>query len=120
MKIFILEDNQERIKFFKQLFKFQEVYFAETVKQAKNYCIKNEFSIMFLDHDLGNEIWVNSKEENTGYQFIKKLVDNKLQKNCLFYVHSSNPIGANKILNYLLDNNYDGIWLPWHIVVTLI
>jgi hypothetical protein len=70
---------------------------------------------MFLDHDLGDAIWVDSNEENTGYQFIKKLIENQLQKNSLIYIHSSNPIGANKMLNLLLDNNYDGIWHPYHL-----
>jgi len=120
MKLLILEDNKYRIDKFKEIFKHQELYICDNVLSAFDACLCNEFSVMQIDHDLDNRVWVNSNEENTGYQFIKKLVDNKLQKNCLFYVHSSNPIGANKILNYLLDNNYDGIWLPWHIIVTLI
>jgi hypothetical protein len=24
-----------------------------------------------------------------------------------------NPIGANRMLNLLLDNDYDGIWIPF-------
>ena len=48
---------------------------------------------------------------------MKWLVDNQFQKNSLFYIHSMNPIGANKMLNYLLDNGYDGIWIPCHLIL---
>jgi len=27
-----------------------------------------------------------------------------------------NLIGANKMLNLLLDNGYDGIWIPFHLL----
>jgi len=27
-----------------------------------------------------------------------------------------NPIGANKMLNLLKDNDYDGIWIPFHLL----
>src|SRR3972149_9614593 len=101
MKILILEDNQDRINKFKLAFKNQNLYIAEDIQHAKEYCNHNEFNVMFLDHDLDNKIWVDSNEENTGYQFIKWLINNNLQKNSLIYLHSMNPIGANNMLNYL-------------------
>jgi len=93
------------------------LYLAEDIRAAKEHCIYNDFPIMFLDHDLGNKIWVDSNEENTGYQFIKWLIENDLQKNSLSYIHSMNPIGANKMLNLLLDNGRDGIWIPAHLIL---
>lgn len=114
MKILILEDNPIRIEKFKELFRNQELFIFDNIKDAYEACLINEFKLFLLDHDLGNQIWVNSNEENTGYQFIKKIIENNLQKNSVYYIHSSNPIGANKMLNLLLDNNYDGIWYPYH------
>jgi len=116
MKILILEDNINRIEKFKILFKNQELYITDNIKQAEEYCQRIEFRVMFLDHDLDNKIWVDSNEENTGYQFVKWMVDNKLLKDSLIYIHSMNPCGANRMLNYLLDNNYDGIWQPYHLL----
>jgi len=116
MRILLLEDNPVRQEKFKQLFKNQELIIVDNVLDAKDICRHNEIKVMFLDHDLGNAIWVNSNEENTGYQFVKWLVDNEFQKNTLIYIHSMNPIGANKMLNYLLDNKYDGIWIPAHLI----
>jgi DNA-binding LacI/PurR family transcriptional regulator len=113
MKILILEDNLIRIEKFKELFKNQDLYIAKDIQHAKEHCNFNEFPVMLLDHDLGNQIWVDSNEENTGYQFVKWLIENNLQKNALIYIHSCNPIGANKMLSLLLDNGYDGIWHPF-------
>jgi hypothetical protein len=117
MKILILEDNPIRQEKFKNLFKNQELFIFDNVEDAYNACLINDFQVAFLDHDLGGKIWVNSNEENTGYQFVKKLIENNLQNKMLSYIHSMNPIGANRMLNYLLDNNRDGIWIPAHLIL---
>jgi len=116
MKILILEDNSIRVEYFKQLFKHQYLHIYDDVHSAIVNCQVNEFPVMFLDHDLDNKIWVNSEEENTGYNFIRLLIENNLQKGALIYIHSMNPIGANKMLNLLKDNNRDGIWIPFHLI----
>lgn len=117
MKILILEDNPARQEKFRHIFRNQELFISDNVKDALLCCLTNDFKVIFLDHDLGNEVWVDSEEENTGYQFVKMLVKDRLQKNSLYYVHSMNPIGANKMLNYLLDNGYDSIWMPCHLII---
>lgn len=116
MKILILEDNPERIEKFKQLFRNQQVDLYRTVEDAKDACLLNEYAVLWLDHDLSGKIWEDSQKENTGYQFVKWLVDNEVQKNSLIYIHSMNPIGANRMLNYLKDNDYDGIWIPYYLL----
>jgi DNA-binding NarL/FixJ family response regulator len=113
MKILILEDNPIRIEQFRQLLKNQELTITDTVSCAEELCKQINYDIMFLDHDLGCRIWVDSQEENTGYQFVKWLVEISLQRKALIYIHSMNPVGANKMLNLLLDNGYDGIWVPF-------
>jgi hypothetical protein len=114
MRILILEDNLERIEKFKILFKNQEVTHCASVCEAMMACRNKEFDILWLDHDLQGKIWENSFHEETGYQFVKWMVDNCFQKNSLNYIHSMNPVGANLMLNYLKDNGYDGIWIPFH------
>lgn len=116
MRILILEDNQTRIEKFKELFKYHDIYLYSDVESAKEACKCMDFDVLWLDHDLNGKIWEDSSEENSGFQFVKWLVDNGLQKNSLNYIHSMNPIGANKMLNYLLDNGYDGIWIPFHLI----
>ena len=117
MKILVLEDNILRQEKFKQLFKNQELFIFDDIRKAFDSCQINDFPVCFLDHDLDQKHWVNSNEENTGYQFIKKLIANQLLKHSLFYIHSMNPVGANNMLNLLLDNDYDGIWIPAHLIM---
>lgn len=114
MKLLILEDSETRIEAFKELFKNQQVDFTSTVEDAKKACLSKVYNCLFLDHDLEGRIWEDSSKENTGFQFVKWLVDNKMQMSALCYIHSANPIGANRMLNYLRDNGRDGIWCPYH------
>jgi CheY-like chemotaxis protein len=116
MKILVLEDSLERIEFFKKLFRNQELFVFDNSSDAYSSCIENNFQVMLLDHDLGGRIWEDSNGENTGYQFVKRIVENQLQKDALIYIHSCNPIGANLMLNLLKDNDYDGIWIPYHLI----
>jgi CheY-like chemotaxis protein len=116
MRILILEDNLERIEKFKILFKNQQVTFCNNINDAVAECLVYNFDVLWLDHDLNGKIWENSFKEETGYQFVKWLVDNQEQKKALIYIHSMNPIGANLMLNYLRDNGYDGIWIPFHLL----
>lgn len=116
MKILILEDNQERIEKFKILFKNQQVEHFDNILDAHHACLCKNYDILWLDHDLNGKIWEDSFQEETGYRFVKLIVDKGLQKNALIYIHSMNPIGANLMLNYLKDNGYDGIWIPFHLI----
>lgn len=115
MKILILEDSLQRIDKFKKLFQYQDPIFVDDVETAYKLCQTNQFDILMLDHDLDHRVFVNSSEENTGYQFVKKIVENvdhKITKQTLIYIHSMNPIGANRMVNLLRDYGYDGIWIP--------
>lgn len=117
MRIFILEDNKERLVAFKELYKTLSVTFCDNVKDAMRICMSEEFEILLLGHDLDDRVYVDSNEENTGYQFVKKLVESGKQKEALIYVHSLNPIGANKMVNLLHNYGYDGIWSPYNLMM---
>ena len=53
---------------------------------------------------------------NTGYGFVKWITENELQKKAIYYIHSMNPTGANAMLNLLKDNNYEALWIPYHLL----
>jgi DNA polymerase III delta subunit len=104
-KIFILEDNDERIKFFKWYFKNPEyqVFYAKEVNEAKAlFTINQPFEVMFLDHDLGDQVYVDSNEQNTGYQFAKFIIEKDLSKSFII-IHSLNPYGAENIKSVLKE-----------------
>lgn len=116
MKLLILEDSIHRQEIFKELFKHQTLFIVDNVEDAVKTLSWNKIDMFFLDHDLDNKVYVDSNCENTGYSFVKKLVTYPEYKNTLVYVHSLNPIGANRMINYLLDNDYNGFWMPFNLI----
>lgn len=98
-KVFILEDNPNRIDVFKNYFKDFDLHITDNVQKAKEIWLREEpFEFAFLDHDLDNRTFVDSTEENTGYQFAKFLTD-KDYSNTDIIIHSMNPAGALHMLN---------------------
>lgn len=99
-KILILEDDQNRIQFFKNKLKKHDVYFFDNVKDAISAVeLMEAFETFFLDHDLDDRIYVDSNEENTGFQFAKYLAEKEVEAQ--FIIHSMNPQGAQNIKNML-------------------
>lgn len=96
MKIFVLEDSLERIELFRQRLHNHQVTYCDDVEVAKDILKKGSFSILFLDHDLDNRIFVKSNEPNTGYQLAKWLKETGLTFDQIF-IHSMNPIGVKNI-----------------------
>jgi len=116
MRIFILEDNSERIKWFKKVFENHELFITSLIGKAHNEAMSKEYDIFFLDHDLEPENITALKEGRTGYDFVKALIADKLQKHAIFYIHSMNPVGGSAIMNLLKDNEYEAQCLPFHLL----
>lgn len=70
---------------------------AGTAKKILDAC---EFNIVFLDHDLGGKVYVNSEEENTGYQVAKYIPSTNNNKTKVV-IHSWNRCGAQRMLDVL-------------------
>lgn len=101
MKIFILEDNEYRMVKFRRELIGHEIDHAATVEEGTGLVVANKYDLIFLDHDLGGEEFVDSFADNTGYklaEFIASFTPNK-ETPCV--VHSCNPAGANNILRVL-------------------
>lgn len=108
LKIFILEDDNDRIMFFKWYFQDStfELFIATNAFEAKDVFEKNApFDILFLDHDLGGLTYVSSEEKNTGYQFAKFLKNKDLSKSNIV-IHSVNYKGALNMLSLLPTATY--------------
>lgn len=114
MHILILEDSFERITYFKSLLKEHDLFITKDIKVALDFLRLNECSVIFLDHDLGED---HLTSLNNGYELVKKIVEEKLQPNSQFYVHSLNPAGACQMVNLLKDYNYKVIWHPYSLFV---
>lgn len=101
MKIFILEDNPFRQVWFKKTFFKDELFIFDDVQKAKEFLIENkDIDILFLDHDLDHRIYVDSNEENTGYQLVRFIAQEELTFK-LAVIHSLNNYGAMRMHDLL-------------------
>jgi len=100
MKILVVEDDVYRLDWFRDKFKNQELSTVMTADEAITLLSKSlDYEIIFLDHDLGGRVFVNSSEHNTGFT-VAMYLKNKDYKNRII-VHSLNPVGAKNIKNIL-------------------
>ena len=114
MKIFILEDSNERIKQFKKRFFKEELYIERDVKAAiKLFKGNYPFDVIFLDHDLGGEEMVDSNDNNTGYQFVKWMVENYKVDGTDIIVHSLNPQGADRMIFEMKEHGVRSRKIPF-------
>ncbi len=103
MKLFILEDDAQRMKLFNEWFKDHEITHAEHAKEAIALLAANEYDIIFLDHDLGGRTYVNSADPDTGYQVAKTIPEGPNDTTPVV-VHSMNENGAKNIMSVLIKN----------------
>jgi CheY-like chemotaxis protein len=99
VNIFVLEDDEQRKLAFKRKFLGHNITIIDNIKEAINILSTNiAFDMIFLDHDLGGEVYVNSENENTGYQLAKWISQQKkILKESIIIVHSLNQVGAQNI-----------------------
>jgi hypothetical protein len=104
--VLILEDDPYRMRAFRNVIPLSifEVFHADSCALAIEmieYGIKP--NIIFFDHDLGGQQFVESTDANTGYQFAKYLISKGFKCDQAF-IHSCNPAGAENI-RALIEGN---------------
>lgn len=104
-RIFILEDNDKRNKFFRDVLPGVfpgasiEMY-EEADKAIEALDPDKHYDIILLDHDLGGRVFVNSNDSNTGYQVAKYIKENNISYGqCI--THTQNPAGGANIKSVL-------------------
>lgn len=104
MNILIIDDMQERHEYLKKWIKMHyigvNIFSVKDRWEAEKILKKKKFGIIFLDHDLGNRVFVDSGDPNTGFQIACFIVNNNIKYNEII-VHSMNPWGAENIKNIL-------------------
>ena len=112
MKVFILEDDPLRIKWFKRKFIGTEIEYTDNVKDAKKILENENFDTLFLDHDLGGQVFVSCEEENTGSGLANWIV-NTNRKYETIVIHSMNPIGSHNMKCILTSSANRVISVPF-------
>jgi CheY-like chemotaxis protein len=73
LHILILEDDPERIQIFRRKIRgvnFQ-IDYAETAEEAIRLWEARNYDVVFLDHDLGGECYVDTSHKNTGSEVVR-------------------------------------------------
>lgn len=106
MRIFILEDDHERIELFRKFLFDQDLTIAEDAIDAIAILSNNKFDLLMLDHDLGNRQMVSSDDKNTGSEVVRWIVQSGM-KCPTTIIHSYNPDGAESMFNALKKHGVD-------------
>lgn len=114
MKILILDDDMNRHIIFNRKLIGHLVTNVTTAKEAIYKLQTESFDIVFLDHDLGGEIFVSSSHENTGYSVAKWLSELKDRQPERIIIHSLNPVGASNMKSIL--TNAEVIPGAWNLI----
>jgi len=93
LNVLVLEDDPYRQKIFKQRLFNAKLVVVSSVFEAIE-CLKNKkWDYLFLDHDLGGQIYV-TPGDNTGYAVACWLEKNPERQPENIIIHSLNPIGS--------------------------
>jgi hypothetical protein len=98
IRVFLLDDDERRHRWFKKRFEGDELAVAETVEDAKKMLSAGKFDAIFLDHDLLPHHYESNDHDdfsNTGYAIAEFLNENKeLQRAATIIVHTRNADAA--------------------------
>jgi len=108
MRVFVLEDDPHRLLWFHQRFYQDELTCCSTAADAIK-AFKGQWDLVFLDHDLGGETFVDSARDDTGAGFVRACADDLAQCQAVA-VHSMNQAGAMRMLAMIGEH---AKWIPF-------
>ncbi len=118
MKVFIFEDMEERMHFFRKRLASHEIQHTDQIEQAKKMLEGHKWDRIFLDHDMVMKFTNSETTKNNGYQLAKWMVKNKIQADEVI-VHSMNPEGSRNIMN-TLEGHYDAKYVPFTFLTVML
>jgi hypothetical protein len=105
MRIFVLDDDMQRIKWFKK--NWENVYYAHDPVEAEKMLRANNYDSIWLDHDLGGAYERGPKGD--GIDLAKVMAKEELQTSTPVVVHSLNYYGTENIL-MTLRNTHESLF----------
>jgi len=116
IRVFLLDDDKRRHRWFNTRFKGDFVDVADNVEQAQKLLAVNSYDAIFLDHDLHPEHYKNQShdDERTGYAIAAWLADNpQLQRASTILVHTRNADGAIRMVEKLRQSGRNADYVPF-------
>ncbi len=104
IRVFLLDDDVRRHKWFAKRFKGDFIDIADNVAQAQQMLSAGSYDAIFLDHDLHPEHYhaASTDDERTGYAIAQWLGSNPdVQRASTILVHTRNADGAMRMVEEL-------------------
>ncbi len=96
----VLDDDRNRHNYFRDRFNDSDKKFIADHVLTAEQCIeaikKKKYVLIFLDHDLSGEVFVDVNRKDTGSEVARWISKNPDRiENCKVFIHSFNEEGAN-------------------------
>ena len=116
IRVFLLDDDRRRHRWFAARFKGDFVDVADNVEQAREFLGSNSYDAIFLDHDLHPEHYNSDSRDDTrtGYAIASWLAANpELQSASTILVHTRNADGAMRMVEELRRAGRSAEYVPF-------
>ena len=116
IRVFLLDDDVRRHKWFATRFKGDHIDVAHNVSQAQEFLGSNSYDAIFLDHDLHPEHYESSQPDDarTGYAIATWLASRpELQRASTIFVHTRNADGAMRMVEELRRSGRAAEYVPF-------
>jgi DNA-binding LacI/PurR family transcriptional regulator len=116
IKVFLLDDDNRRHKWFAVRFKGDFLHVAKDVGQAQKLLSEYSYDAIFLDHDLHPEHYssFDHDDERTGYAIAAWLASNpELQRGSTILVHTRNADGAMRMVEEMRRAGRNAEYVPF-------
>jgi CheY-like chemotaxis protein len=115
-RILLVEDDETRCEWFRARLAHHELDVTCDVRAAIGWLEAREYAAILLDHDLIEEHYFSNEpdDERTGYAVANWLATHPdKHREATIIIHSLNYIGAERMLNLLLDAGRDAEHIPF-------
>lgn len=116
IRVFLLDDDERRHKWFRTRFKGDLLDIADNVQQAQEMLEASYYDAIFLDHDLHPEHYhaESTDDERTGYAVALWLSTNPdIQRASTILVHTRNADGAMRMVGQLRSAGRAAEYVPF-------
>src|SRR5690349_16816118 len=116
IRVFLLDDDERRHRWFASHFKGDVVDVAVNVAEAQQLLSASSYDAIFLDHDLHPEHYhaESTDDERTGYAIARWLCSNpELQRASTILVHTRNADGAMRMVAELRNAGRSADYVPF-------
>jgi hypothetical protein len=110
MNVLFLDDSLGRQKDFRRHYPSAKI--VATVSTCVEALQSEDWDVVFLDHDLGNETYVNSTREDCGMEVARWIIENRPSIGTIV-CHSLNEPARKEMVHKLADADYKVFNIPF-------